>query len=63
MSKLKSDVERIVAKKIEHIAEILDNPHLLPQTKFLQLVHDAQVERSIAKKLAYANEPKQVNQL
>jgi len=60
MSKLKSDVERMIAKKIEHIAEILDNPQLSLKTKFLQLVHDAQIERGIAKKLAYANAPKQI---
>lgn len=52
MSKLKSDVERMIAKKIEHIAEILDNPQLTPQTKLLQLVHDVGIERGTAKKLA-----------
>lgn len=54
MSKLKSDVERVIRNRIEQIADILDNPTLTADTKKLQLVHDCGVERSVADRLANA---------
>lgn len=51
MSKLKSDVDRVIRNKIEQVADILDNPALAPATKVLQLVHDLGIERTTANKL------------
>lgn len=54
MSKLKSDIDRMMRNKIEAIADILDNPTLTPATKVLQLVHDCDIDRSVANKLVNA---------